>query len=685
MHNHSGLLLHLKVDIYIGQNLSCAIKSRGYRIQFTPFRNVANHKEYPREVSVANNRMKHTNFWSTVYLAMIVALISGCGGKEIGTGTTPTQSSAAAISLTKSAAQVRSDGTDSIIVTASVLDTSSASLAGQAISISSTAGQLSASTATTDAAGKATFTFSGGTSGINRTATITITATGSSISQSLPIQISGSTLTLAGSATVATGTPTTITATTSDAGANAVATQTLRYSVATGSATLSSASGTTNASGSATVSVTGTAAGTVGILVEWLDATGIVTASSTKNIAVTGAATGAFALTTPASSPFAVKIGTNQTVVVSVPSTVAKIRYATSLGSWLPIATQATCNTASQKVCTVTNTGLTDTATFVPGTNAGNSSVQIDALDATGTVMYSANLILSITSPSNSAISITLQSNVAVLPPSVGSTHSTATLTATVRDAVDNPVGGAPVLFELINSTGTGESISPVISTTNSTTPMGEASSTFTAGTSTTQNSSIRASVVGTTITTTKQITVGGTVGSIAIGASTKMTSINSDTAYQLPVTVMVSDSNGNSVSGAVVSLSLWPTQYSKGARVACVAIISATMPNEDTNANLVLNAGEDVDGPGGIPDLALWPPQAAAGTIPPTVTTDANGVATFNWIYLKQYANWVTARLTASTLVQGSQSTASTLIDLTPLAGDVVGTACPLPDSPFN
>jgi hypothetical protein len=163
------------------------------------------------------------------------------------------------------------------------------------------------------------------------------------------------------------------------------------------------------------------------------------------------------------------------------------------------------------------------------------------------------------------------------------------------------------------------------------------------------------------------------------------MTAINSDTAYQLPVTVMVSDSNGNAVSGAVVSLSLWPTKYYKGTRVACVATISATKLNEDINSNLVLDAGEDVDGPGGLVDGVLWPAQAAAGTIPPTVTTDVSGLATFNWVYLKQYADWVTAKLTASTLVQGSQSTASILIDLIPLATDVNPTACPLPPSPFN
>jgi hypothetical protein len=368
----------------------------------------------------------------------------------------------------------------------------------------------------------------------------------------------------------------------------------------------------------------------------------------------------------------------------------------------LQVPTQAGCNTAGQKVCTVTYTGTTDTKTFVPGANAGNATVQFDALNAAGAIVSTATITLSITSPAANASKITLQSNVAVLPPSAGTTQSTATLTATVLDATNNPVGGAPVLFELVNSTGSGETISPVVSTTNTTSPMGQAKAIFTAGTSTTLNSSVRASIVGLAAASAVQsIVVGGTVGSIAIGPGNKMTAVNLDTAYQLPVTIMVSDSNGNAVSGAVVTLSLWPTKFRQGFRTAACVAFGMEYPNEDLNSNLVLDPGEDIYGPGGAtvggtlvaptytyttgtPDGALWPPQAAAGSIPATVTTDASGIATFNWVYLKQYANWLVVRLTATTQVQGSQSSASSLLELTPLVSDVAS-PCTLPNSPFN
>ena len=189
----------------------------------------------------------------------------------------------------------------------------------------------------------------------------------------------------------------------------------------------------------------------------------------------------------------------------------------------------------------------------------------------------------------------------------------------------------------------------------------------------------------------TTNITVGGTAGSVAIGTSSVIGENLSKTAYQLPVTVMVTDSNGNAVSGAEVSLKIWGQTYYKGTRAAltpCVAIRTFSNDNEDLNENFTLDPGEDVDGPGnqaglGTADGALWPPSPAAGSLPPPVTTGTDGTATFNWTYLKQYASWITARLRASVVVQGSEATTTTAITLVPSKEDV--DACVLSASPFN
>jgi len=684
--------------------------------------------------------MNRTRTLTALVFAAIVTLLTGCGGSGLPTSTTggnttgTSASLAATINLKASATSVKSDGSSSVTITATVLTATNSVLAGETVNFAASTGQVGAVSGTTDASGQTTFNFSAGSAGVNRTATISATVNGTTVTKSIPIQISGSTLTLSPSQTsAAAGTPVTLSVTAKDAGGVAVPGQSLRFSVSAGSGTLTAVNAITDATGMATVSFTGTAAGAAAVRVDWLDSTGTtVTASASQSFTI-AAAGGAFGVTTPASSPFAVATNGTQSIVVNIPATingtaVTQVRYATTLGTWA--ANGAKVYTAAV-VAPATNTQV-----FNAGASAGNATVQIDALSSTGATLTSAFVTLSISSPSATAAAISLQSSTSVLAPSSGGTLSTATLTAVVKDASLNPVGGAAVLFELVNSSGTGESISPAVvitdSTSSATTQMGRAQATFTAGTSTTQGAMVRASLVANSgVAATTPITVGGTAGSIAIGVSTKMTAVNADTAYQLPVTVMVTDSNGNAVSGAVVSLSLWPSYYYKGVRdVNCVPHYVATgtyaalptptwsnwitsvFANEDYNENLIMDAADTAnvagDGPGGyvkfqtymtdtvagsgVPstdfhgkvDSILWPPLSAAGSIPSSVTTGVDGTATFNWIYLKDYANWITARLRATTQVQGNQSTAAAYIELIPLVTDMVN-PCSLPNSPFN
>lgn len=624
-----------------------------------------------------------------IFALSVPLLIAGCGGGGAG-GTTGTTSTASRLALAATSTSVSSGNPDSVTITATVVDALNVVLPNQTVQFSATTGSIVAASTSTDSNGKVTATFSSGTlESTNSTAIVTATVTGTSATGSIPIQITGSTLTSTStSSRPNVGAAVTLTATSKVSNGSPAANQAVRFSIAassTGSASLSSTSATTDINGNASITLTGTAGGVVNVLIEWLNSSGNTASSTTQtfNVQAVGSA---FEVTTPASSPWSVTLGTTQLVTVSTPATinginVANIRYATTLGTW---------QTGGLKTLTVARTAATNTQTLVAGASAGNANVQIDALSGTGVVLATAKMIFALSASAASANSITLQSNVAVLAPSSGGTSSTATLTATVRDSALNAVGGASVLFELVNPTGSGEQIDPVVVSTNSS---GVAQSTFTAGSlSTIQTSTIRASVIGSAVTpSTINITVGGTAGSVAIGTSTTITSVNSDTAYQLPVTVMVTDSNGNAVSGATVSLSLWGQTYHKGTRAVsdpCTAIWTFSHANEDVNEDLILNPGEDIDGPGNMislagPDGALWPPSPAAGSLPSTVTTNSDGTATFNWIYLKQYASWVTARLRASVIVQGSEATTTTTITLAPSQTDVK--ACVLPNSPFN
>ncbi len=203
-------------------------------------------------------------------------------------------------------------------------------------------------------------------------------------------------------------------------------------------------------------------------------------------------------------------------------------------------------------------------------------------------------------------------------------------------------------------------------------------------------------------------------MGSIVIGQPSTITSVQNDTTnttYVETMNLLVADSNGNPVSGAVVSLNTWPVAfytgdypYVSGTAAPCYARTWAEFPNEDTNRSLIYNAAEDLTGPqqtlarlafnpaalavglnvtNYIVDNVLTPAPAAAGTVPATVTTDSNGLATFNLIYLKQYASWVSTQLTAKTVVQGTEATSSLTFTLPASQADM--NTCVLAPSPFN
>jgi len=226
------------------------------------------------------------------------------------------------------------------------------------------------------------------------------------------------------------------------------------------------------------------------------------------------------------------------------------------------------------------------------------------------------------------------------------------------------------------------------------------------------------------------QIVIGGAAGSVLISPGTTIESINNNTMYKLPMSVQVADSNGNPMTNTTVSLSVWPLRYATGCWVwdataeewapwDCDASCNTYMfyPNEDDfwgigdprYRNLILDPGEDIGPPGFIdldhdgfddirdldndgldddcgiplpnPDLQLTPPNSAAGTVPGTVTTDENGVATFNLVYGKASAAWIEDAITASTLVYGTETKGTYTFVLSWLAGEEES----LPHSPYN
>jgi hypothetical protein len=333
----------------------------------------------------------------------------------------------------------------------------------------------------------------------------------------------------------------------------------------------------------------------------------------------------------------------------------------------------------------VTNAVSSGTATAtLRSAVAGVATVQVFDNDDSST---SDSITIAISAPTSEASKIALQASSTVVAPSSGGTTNTISLAATVKNASDQVVGNSPVSFSIQDPTGGGETISPVIVYTND---FGVANSTFTAGTlsSDADGVTIKATVIGSApeISSTITIVIGGTAGSLVIGRASTASSINNNTANKMAMSVLVSDSNGNPMIGTQVSLKVWPSQYSTGswgAKVGseCPPVVTGDFSNEDINKNLFCDActapglGEDVNGDG-----QLTPPNSAAGTVPDEVTTDENGVANFDIVYLKSSAAWIEVEFTATTRVFGSE-TQSTSTFWLPY---IVTESCSLPTSPY-
>ncbi|MBN2179100.1 MAG: Ig-like domain-containing protein [Deltaproteobacteria bacterium] len=594
-------------------------------------------------------------FLIILFSVFLISCGTGDDGDEGGDdGTGGETAQGASLSIATSQATVQSDNIDSADITATVLDKNGAVVGDVLVTFSTSAGFLNASSRITDSNGVASVTFTSGTDN-NQTATITASASGVSPA-SIPIQIVGSKLTLAvtensipddGSETA----ELTITATNAADVPQSGVPITLA-AAGTGVVTLSETDGLTSLTGVFTVTVTGTSAGTVTVTAQGAGDTKSV--DFTVNLSgqivfgIDAVQEGAGPLDSSFEDPYPLSTNTDLRIVVNAPDPPgpAQVLFATTVGGW--------DGGASKVVFKGIVAGQAEAV--LRSADAGSATVEVYYA---GSQLPRDSMTVAISRPALDADSVVLQASADVVQPSIGSETNTVTLTATVTSG-GQPVGGAAVAFSIVNPLGGGESISPVVAISEST---GEAITTFESGTlSTDQNGiTIRATVVGTAIEDEIAIEIGGTALSLAIGYGTVIQSNESNTLYLLPMSVLVADANGNPVSGATVSLGLWPTAYRTGAwyetRVGEQTVwrvyTSGIFPNEDVDKDGYRDDGEDIN-----LDNQLTPPNSAGGTVPATVITDDNGTANFELEFLKTSAVWVTDRIRATTMVLETETT---------------------------
>lgn len=660
------------------------------------------------------------------------------------TGTAPV----AKIQMTATPSTVFTDDSNATTITVNATDASNASVSGATITLSTSSGQLSSSTLITDSTGKATATFSSGLGFANQAnRTVTITATSGSATATLPVQVVGSTLALQATGTslpAGGASPVTLTVTASDKGGNPISgTAVSLTQTGTGTVTLTPTSGTTNTSGQLAVTVKGGTAGMVTVNASAAGANAAINftvAATTSTFGIDlltlNAGTGVVP-TNPKNS--AMQIGDQLVVHVNAPAPTTQVTFSTTIGSWLESGSTVYVAPAAG---TATATLTTNSAGLANVEVVDLDNISLNLKD-TLTVGMTAKI------PDHISLQASPTVIPKSVGSTLGYSTITATVFDTTGAPVGNaPVAFSIVSGTGTNSGETVSPVVVLTAaTTSGGLALGAAPTTFTAGSlsSGAAGVQVRATVIGYPISTGSLITlpapspatssidaaiiIGGTAGSVAFGQAAKIIDAGqSSTIYALPMSVLVADSNGNPAPlGTVVNISAWPIAWTTGSRgLGCdpdpdgmvwswsaidpvtgqpgtyVAGNGGTFYNEDINENLILDPLEDgtrklyATGTvmaGGTTDSQITPLNSWGGTVvstnsadpPGTATTDATGLATFNLTYTKSSAFFITTRIRAQTVVQGSPAVGQVDVPLPASQADASSTYCYLPKSPFK
>ena len=654
-----------------------------------------------------------------------VAACGGGGAKGPATDTPPTTpdptTQVKSIALNASVASVKSDNSNKSTIQITALDANRAVVKGATVLISAITGILVPGSVVTDNQGKASVDFSSGTDDISsRTATVIASSNG--ISSQVPIKITGSTIDVTSPVVSIPdngSSPAALTVLIKDAGGNSASGIPVTVTQAGGGGvSFSQAAGNTNGSGQFITTVTGSRPGSVTVTVSAVGETRTqaytITPTSTTSFNIDQQILNGVVIANNDITPM--NIGNSLQIRVNAPG-VSQVVFATTLGFM---------NGTSAITSPINVVAGKATATLTSA-NAGVATVQV--FDPSNPTATNDTLTVAITSAATSAAKITLQAAPNVVAITSGGTSSTASLIATVTDATGQPVGGASVAFQIITATGGGEQISPVVQLTKAVTTatpdglsLGQAKATFTSGSlpSPQGGVKIRATVVSATNIETRDITVtsppcplcgpdaavtiGGSPASISIGQPSDFTDSADKTQYIFPMSIFVSDASGGGVSGVTVSLSVfpiaWSTSIATGSPRGCSfdgdGVNQGTFFNEDANEDFILNSvtedgvrkyykdGTPAIGPS-TKDNKITAPPADGGVLPSTVTTDANGIASYNLIYPKSSAFHIIDRIRASTIVQGTETVGELQFRLPALKIDASPTECKLPPSPYT
>lgn len=611
----------------------------------------------------------------TGWLAILLMLaVASCGGDGPGLADlrdgpiteTPEDEIPVALSsveLLASSPQLQSDGSNTVTLSAFAKNANNQVVAGVPVVFSATSGALVVTEATTNDQGIATAELSTSGDPTNRSIIVTAaTGDAGTLTDTVDISVVGSTMQIQGPISLVLEDTGTYTVTLLNSAGAAIAGRPVEIASANGN-TLEAATQTTDTNGKITVTLTADQPGNDTLTATALpDADGNPTTTASFNIGISDEN---FRFTTPTVDE--IDLGVNENVTVEwlddggAPVTDGEvITFATTRGS-VSAPTASTVNGEATITVSSTTAGpATITATTDDGTTA-QLAVEFVATDPDQLIM---------------------RTDPAVIGP-----NETSIITAIVEDPAGNRVKNATVTFTLTTDT-TGGALSIASAITNS---AGEAQTVYTASSATSADDGvvITGRVVGTPLETDATLTVSGRALSMVFGTGNDIEETNEGTTYTKRYTLIVRDSSGAGVPNTTANLSVISTGFYKG-----FLIPGATHWFRPANAPFC--DSEDIDGDGVLDPVPLpsedvngdneLTPGGVAIVSPGTVTTDETGVATFQIIYPQDHAMWVTADITATATVAGTESRRTAGFYFPASADDLtISEAPPNPESPWG
>ena len=601
--------------------------------------------------------MTKFSYLATLLLALVLAAcgdstISG-GGGGVGPGG---GAGVAGVNVLASSPTLPSTAGQTLSVSVIVRDANNVAMEGVTVILSTDSGTLTVPDPVTDASGIVFASLTAGGDPTNRAVTVTADANG--VLGSITVNVIGTTLSLSGPTALPQGDSAIFTVVLADSSGIGIAGQTVDVSSGNGN-TLAATSLTTDNAGQAQVDVTASAPG-----LDTLTATALgLTATQDMNVS-----DDSFALTAPLAGD---EIILNTVAQIDLTWTIAGVPQAgqiISFGSTRGTLSALSAATNAAGIATVTITSTNAGPAVITATNAAgtSTSVQVEFV-------------------ADTPDSIDVQANPFTLGPGEQSA-----ITAVVRDAANNLVKNAVVLFDLQDVTGGQLSVPSAV-----TDSQGRAQTFYTASSTTSANGGVV--ITGTVqsnplINNSVALTVAKRELFISIGTGNSIFEPNT-AQYRVEFAIQVSDSQGNGVEGVAVQTGILSNNYYKGfwfydtlASSWVQNLTAGPCADEDVNRNGVLDAGEDFNNSGRIEagNIATVVAQNGSGG---NFVTDAAGFGIVDVIYAQDHARWVEVTLEATTSVQGTEFAKASNFVL-PINGDDVDSENEAPPgviSPFG